>query len=123
SRSWSSTPTEGSRESSSTIGIHRSAPGGRRTRTEGSGPVVGWPPQVGEGHETVGPPGEEPMSAHHTPEEIRSNLDHPIVDGDGHWVEFDPVFAERLRKVGGDKAADGFLAAMQTTCDALRARS
>ena len=59
------------------------------------------------------------MSAHHTPQEIRSNLDHPIVDGDGHWVEFDPVFAERLRKVGGDKAADGFLAAMQTTCDAL----
>ncbi len=59
------------------------------------------------------------MSAHHTPEEIRSNLDHPIVDGDGHWVEFDPVFAERLRKVGGDKAADGFLAAMQTTRDAL----
>src|SRR5437773_293974 len=59
------------------------------------------------------------MSAHHTPEEIRSNLDHPIVDGDGHWVEFDPVFAERMRKVGGDKAADGFLAAMQTTRDAL----
>src|SRR5437867_6791660 len=60
------------------------------------------------------------MSAHHTPVEIRSNLDHPIVDGDGHWVEFDPVFAERMRKVGGDKAADGFLAAMQTTPDALR---
>ena len=60
SRSWSSTPTEGSRASSSTIGIHRSAPGGRRTRTEGSGPVVGWPPQVGEGHETVVPPGRSP---------------------------------------------------------------
>src|SRR6266705_4039165 len=59
------------------------------------------------------------MSAHHKPAEIRANLDHPIIDGDGHWVEFDPVFAERLRKVGGDKAADGFLAAMQTTRDAL----
>ena len=35
---------------------------------------------------------------------------HPIVDGDGHWVEFPPVFAEKMRKVGGDKAADGFLA-------------
>src|SRR2546427_5408881 len=65
-------------------------------------------------------PREEPMSAHHTPAEIRSNLDHPIVDGDGHWVEFDPVFAERMRKVGGDKAADGFHAAMQTTRDALK---
>src|SRR5262245_63308041 len=56
---------------------------------------------------------------HSTPEEIRSRLGHPVIDGDGHWVEFDPVFAERMRKVGGDKAADGFLAAMQTTRDAL----
>src|SRR5687767_4905300 len=57
--------------------------------------------------------------AHRTPAQIRSSLDHPIIDGDGHWVEFDPVFAERMRKVGGDKAADGFLAALQTTRDAL----
>jgi len=61
------------------------------------------------------------MSAngHQTPAQIRSSLDHPIIDGDGHWVEFDPVFSERMRKVGGDKAANGFLAAMQTTEDAL----
>jgi predicted TIM-barrel fold metal-dependent hydrolase len=61
------------------------------------------------------------MSAHvhPTPTEIRSRLRHPVIDGDGHWVEFDPVFAERMRKVGGDKAADGFHAAMQTTRDAL----
>src|SRR5262245_41322225 len=59
------------------------------------------------------------MSAHRTPEQIRAHLDHPVIDGDGHWVEFDPVFAERMRKVGGDKAADGFLAAMKTTRDAL----
>ena len=61
------------------------------------------------------------MSAngHPTPEQIRSRLDHPVIDGDGHWVEFDPVFAERMRKVGGDRAADGFLAAMKTTQDAL----
>src|SRR5947199_4418220 len=61
------------------------------------------------------------MSAngHHTAAEIRSRLDHPVIDGDGHWVEFDPVFSERLRKVGGDKAAEGFLAAMKTTTDAL----
>jgi predicted TIM-barrel fold metal-dependent hydrolase len=61
------------------------------------------------------------MSAdgHWTPAQIRSRLAHPVIDGDGHWVEFDPVFAERMRKVGGDRAADGFLAAMQTTRDAL----
>src|SRR2546426_10527970 len=61
------------------------------------------------------------MSAedHHTAAQIRSRLDHPVIDGDGHWVEFDPVFSERMRKVGGDKAAEGFLAAMKTTRDAL----
>ncbi len=54
-----------------------------------------------------------------TPAQIRSSLGHPVIDGDGHWVEFDPVFSERMRKVGGDKAADGFVAAMKTTRDAL----
>jgi len=56
---------------------------------------------------------------HRAPVQIRSRLDHPVIDGDGHWVEFDPVFAERMRKVGGDLAADGFLAALKTTTDAL----
>src|SRR5206468_5628851 len=61
------------------------------------------------------------MSAHGhpSPTQIRASLDHPVIDGDGHWVEFDPVFSERMRKVGGDMAADGVLAAMQTTRDAL----
>ena len=49
------------------------------------------------------------MSAHMTPEQVRSKIDHPIVDGDGHWVEYDPVFSDKVRKVGGDLAADGFL--------------
>src|SRR5260370_7340108 len=49
-------------------------------------------------------------NGHLSPAQIRAKLKHPIVDGDGHWVEFPPVFAEKMRKVGGDKAADGFLA-------------
>jgi len=49
-------------------------------------------------------------NGHLTPEQVHSRLDHPVVDADGHWVEFPPVFAEKMRKVGGDKAADGFLA-------------
>src|SRR5579885_3546427 len=57
--------------------------------------------------------------AHHSPAEIRAKLNHPVIDGDGHWVEYDPVFAEQMRKVGGDLAADGFLAAMNTTREAL----
>src|SRR5437763_6618495 len=59
------------------------------------------------------------MSAHMTPEQVRSKIDHPIVDGDGHWVEYDPVFSDRMRKVGGDLAADGFLKSMGTTSENL----
>src|SRR5438067_7937987 len=59
------------------------------------------------------------MSAHMTPEQVRSKIDHPIVDGDGHWVEYDPVFSDKMRKVGGDLAADGFLRAMATTRQSL----
>ncbi len=62
------------------------------------------------------------MSAdgHLSPSQIHSRLNHPVIDGDGHWVEYDPVFSEQMRKVGGDKAADGFLAAMHTTLDGLK---
>src|SRR6516165_2182801 len=62
---------------------------------------------------------EQIMSAHMTPEQVRSKIDHPIVDGDGHWVEYDPVFSDKMRKVGGDLAADGFLKAMGTTRELL----
>ncbi len=48
------------------------------------------------------------MSAHLTPAQIKSRLDHPIVDADGHWIEYGPVFNEQLRKVGGDAAVRGW---------------
>jgi hypothetical protein len=57
--------------------------------------------------------------AHQPADKIRGGLNHPVIDGDGHWVEYEPAFAERLRKVGGDIAAEGFLAAMATTRNAL----
>jgi predicted TIM-barrel fold metal-dependent hydrolase len=59
------------------------------------------------------------MSAHGTPEQIRKSLKHPVIDGDGHWVEYTPVFAEKMRKVVGDKGADGFLASQRRIPDAL----
>ena len=59
------------------------------------------------------------MSTHLSPAKIHSRLKHPVVDGDGHWLEYAPVFSEKMRKAGGDKAADGFLAALRSTTDAL----
>src|SRR6476646_3774549 len=60
------------------------------------------------------------MSAHKSPEQIRSQLKHPVVDGDGHWLEYAPVFSEKMRKAAGDKSAEGFLAAQRSTTDALK---
>ena len=39
------------------------------------------------------------MSSHRSPSDVRSGLKHPIIDADGHWVEYNPVFAERMRKL------------------------
>jgi predicted TIM-barrel fold metal-dependent hydrolase len=60
------------------------------------------------------------MSAHGTPEQIHAKLSHPVIDGDGHWFEYTPVFAERMRKVVGDKGADGFIASQSRIPDALK---
>ncbi len=60
------------------------------------------------------------MSRHQSPEQVHAKLKHPVVDGDGHWLEFAPVFSEKMRKAGGDLAADGFLKALQSTTDALK---
>ena len=59
------------------------------------------------------------MSAHHSPAEIRKSLTHPVIDGDGHWVEYGPVFAEKIRKVTGDLGANGFLQSQRRGPDAL----
>ena len=59
------------------------------------------------------------MSAHKDwqPEKVRSGLKHPVIDGDGHWIEYGPVFAEQVRKAAGDKAADGLLRHMRRIPD------
>ena len=40
--------------------------------------------------------------------QIRAGLDHPVVDADGHWVEYYPVMMDALRRIGGERAAEGF---------------
>jgi predicted TIM-barrel fold metal-dependent hydrolase len=39
---------------------------------------------------------------------IRGRLDHPVVDGDGHVVEYMPLVREYLREEGGDNIATFF---------------
>ena len=57
-------------------------------------------------------------NGHSSPAELRARLSHPIIDADGHWLEYGPVFSDQIRKVGGDKAAEGFLATARATREA-----
>ena len=38
--------------------------------------------------------------------EIHAGLKHPVIDGDGHWMEPIPVFLEYLSEVGGPESVD-----------------
>ena len=42
----------------------------------------------------------------HRAAEIHDELKHPVIDGDGHWMEPIPVFLEYLREVGGAGSVD-----------------
>src|SRR2546422_5789543 len=46
---------------------------------------------------------------HASPAQIRARLTHPVIDADGHWLEYGPVVGEQLRRIGGDRATEGFL--------------
>src|SRR2546428_2241478 len=42
----------------------------------------------------------------HRAAEIHDELKHPVIDGDGHWMEPIPIFLEYLREVGGAGSVD-----------------
>lgn len=48
-------------------------------------------------------------NGHLAPARIRARLSHPVIDADGHWLEYGPVVSDQIRKIGGDRAAEGFL--------------
>jgi len=48
-------------------------------------------------------------------ERIRARLDHPIVDADGHCIEYLPVVREHLREVAGERADRGFWGALEAS--------
>jgi len=50
------------------------------------------------------------MSGNHAAEtaKIYAQLNHPVIDSDGHWIEFEPAAVEYLRQVGGDKIVERY---------------
>ena len=50
------------------------------------------------------------MSTGHAPDPaaIRARLSHPVVDSDGHWLEFAPAICEYLERVAGRGVVEAF---------------
>ena len=44
---------------------------------------------------------------HHDPAQIHARLSHPVIDSDGHWVEYFPLLLDYLRAAAGNQAAEG----------------
>lgn len=40
---------------------------------------------------------------------VRAQLDHPVIDGDGHWLEPVPIFLDYLREAGGPSMVERFV--------------
>src|SRR5215510_14461933 len=51
---------------------------------------------------------------------LHARLSHPIVDADGHWLEYGPVMREEYRRIGGDAAAEALAFSLQRVPNALK---
>src|SRR2546426_2807432 len=51
---------------------------------------------------------------------LRSRLNHPIIDADGHWLEYAPLMREEFRRIGGDAAAEALTIASDRVPSSLR---
>jgi predicted TIM-barrel fold metal-dependent hydrolase len=50
------------------------------------------------------------MEVHHktSSASIHARLTHPVIDGDGHWIEFEPTLLDYLKQVGGPTMVDRY---------------
>ncbi|HVA76713.1 MAG TPA: amidohydrolase family protein [Candidatus Binataceae bacterium] len=48
------------------------------------------------------------MSGRLSSRQIRAKLGHPVIDADGHWLEFGPSISDYLKRVAGARAVDSF---------------
>src|ERR1700745_1208262 len=46
--------------------------------------------------------------------EIRARVGHPIIDSDGHVVEFEPALLDYIRDAGGNKILERYKTALDT---------
>jgi len=48
------------------------------------------------------------MSGKLTSKEIRKRIGHPVIDADGHWLEFGPAINDYIKDVAGEQAVASF---------------
>jgi predicted TIM-barrel fold metal-dependent hydrolase len=51
---------------------------------------------------------------------LRSSLSHPVIDADGHWIEYGPIMREEFRRIGGAAAVEAFELASQRVPNSLK---
>ncbi|MGH7320721.1 MAG: amidohydrolase family protein, partial [Candidatus Rokuibacteriota bacterium] len=59
-------------------------------------------------------------NGHTDARKLRSRLNHPIIDADGHWLEYAPIMREEFRRIGGDAAAEALALAGDRIPNSLR---
>jgi predicted TIM-barrel fold metal-dependent hydrolase len=59
-------------------------------------------------------------NGHAEARKIRGQLTHPIIDADGHWIEFLPLMREEFRRIGGEAAVEALAIASQRIPGSLR---
>jgi predicted TIM-barrel fold metal-dependent hydrolase len=60
------------------------------------------------------------VNGHTEARKLRSGLNHPIIDADGHWIEYAPVIREEFRRIGGDAAVEAWDTASQRVPNSLK---
>jgi len=51
---------------------------------------------------------------------LHSRLNHPVVDADGHWIEYMPVMREEFLRIGGEAAVEALDTATSRVPNALK---
>ena len=59
------------------------------------------------------------ISGHTEASRLRARLSHPVIDADGHWLEYGPVMRDEFRRIGGDAAVEALGLASQRVPNAL----
>ena len=60
------------------------------------------------------------IHAHLDARTLRSRLNHPVIDADGHWIEYSPVMREEFRRIGGAAAEEALALATSRVPNALK---